>query len=79
MKTITTLFFVLFIGMAAQAQTSTIEVKVAIVEMTIANEADLEKVTTESTTAIARLYKRTKTRVKKELNFVTKANRAKMA
>ena len=79
MKTIATLIFVLFIGVSAQAQNATVEVKVDAVEMTIVTESSFEAVTLESTTEVARLYKRTNTRVNKELTFSTKANRAKMA
>lgn len=79
MKTIATLIFVLFIGVAAQAQTATEDVKVDAVEMTIVAETSFDETVFESTTEVARLYKRTHTRVKKELTFTTKANRAKMA
>ncbi len=79
MKTIATLIFVLFIGVSAQAQNATVEVKVDAVEMTIVTESSFEAVTLESTTEVARLYKRMNTRVNKELTFSTKANRAKMA
>ncbi len=79
MKTIATLIFVLFIGVNAKAQTATEEVKGDAVEMTIVTESAFEKVTLKSTTDVARLYKRSNTRVKKELTFFTKANRAKTA
>jgi hypothetical protein len=79
MKTIATLIFVLFIGVNAQAQTAIEEVKGDAVEMTIVTESSFEEVTLKSTTEVARLYKRTNTRVKKELTFSTQANRAKTA
>ena len=79
MKTIATLIFVLFIGVTAQAQTATEEVKVATVEMTIVAETTSEEVTFETTTEVARLYKRDNARVNKALSFTTKRNRAKMA
>lgn len=79
MKTIATLIFVLFIGVTAQAQTATEEVKVDTVEMTIVTETTFEAVTLETATEVARLYKRENTRVKKALSFTTKRNRAKMA
>lgn len=79
MKTIATLLFVLFIGVAAQAQTAAEEVKVDAIEMTIVTEITFEEVTLENTTEVARLYKRSNSKVKKELSFTTKANRAKMA
>jgi len=78
MKTIATLIFVLFIGVAAQAQTAN-EVKVNAVEMTIVTETAFEEVTLETATEVARLYKRANTRVNKALSFTTKRNRAKMA
>ncbi len=79
MKTIATLIFVLFIGVAAQAQTATEEVKVAVIEMTIATETIVEEVAAEKNTEVARLYRRSNSRVKKALSFTTKRNRAKMA
>ena len=77
MKTIATLFFVLFIGIIAQAQTANEKVRVDAVERSGTGENIAEEVSLESTSAVARLYKRTGTRVKKELNFSTKANRPK--
>ena len=79
MKTIATLIFVLFIGVATQAQTATEEVKAATVEMTIVTETSFEEVAFESTTEVARLYKRSDAKVKKALSFTTKRNKAKMA
>ncbi|MGB7394565.1 MAG: hypothetical protein WA913_09245 [Pricia sp.] len=79
MKTIATLIFVLFIGVSAQAQTATENVKVDVIEMNIVTETSFDDIVLENTTEVARLYKRTHTRVKKELTFTTKANRAKMA
>ena len=79
MKTIATLIFVLFIGVAAQAQTATEEVKVEVIEMTIVTETTVEEVTFESAKEVARLYKRDNARVNKALSFTTKRNRAKMA
>lgn len=79
MKTIATLIFVLFIGVNTQAQNATDTVKVDAVETTVATGTSFEEVSVESASEVARLYKRTNTRVKKELTFSTKANRAKMA
>ncbi len=79
MKTIATLIFVLFIGVATQAQTATEEVKAATVEMTIVTETSFEEVAFKSTTEVARLYKRSNTKIKKALSFTTKRNKAKMA
>ncbi|MEO9892307.1 hypothetical protein, partial [Aurantibacter sp.] len=79
MKTIATLIFVLFIGVAAQAQTATTEVNIDTVEMTISTEITVEEATAEKNTEVARLYRRTNSRVKKALSFTTKRNRAKKA
>ncbi len=79
MKTIATLIFVLFIGVAAQAQTATEEVKVETIEMTIVTSTINEEVTLETSTEVARLYKYKNSRVKKALSFTTKRNKAKMA
>ncbi|MGI9551466.1 MAG: hypothetical protein ACR2MT_09720 [Aurantibacter sp.] len=83
MKTLITLIFVLFIGVAAQAQSRSIgtteEVKVVTIEMSIVTETAVEEVITEKTTEVARLYRRSNSRVKKALSFTTKRNRAKMA
>ncbi|NNE75805.1 MAG: hypothetical protein HKN31_01890 [Pricia sp.] len=79
MKSLITLIFILFIGVTAQAQTATEEVKAEAIEMTIVTETTFEEVTIEKTTEVARLYKRSNSKVKKELTFTTKANRAKMA
>ncbi|WP_298488277.1 hypothetical protein [uncultured Maribacter sp.] len=73
MKTILTLIFVLFIGVAAQAQNNTQEVKVVTIEKTIVKETTVKK------TEVARLYKRTNAKVKKALTFTTKRNKAKLA
>jgi hypothetical protein len=79
MKTLITLIFVLFIGVVAQAQTATEEVKVATIEMSIVTETAVEEGVAEKTSEVARLYKRSNSRVKKALSFTTKRNRAKMA
>ena len=82
MKTIITLLFVLFIGVAAQAQNSTSnskEVKVQTIEMGIVTETQFEEVTIEKKTEVARLYKFKNSRIKKALKFTTKKNKSKMA
>ena len=78
MKTIATLIFVFFIGVAAQAQNTTEEVKVEVIEMTIVTETTVANIATENT-EVARLYKYKNSRVKKALSFTTKRNKAKMA
>ncbi|MCW5516184.1 hypothetical protein [Muriicola sp. Z0-33] len=77
MKTLITLIFVLLIGFAAQAQDTTTEVKVATIEMGIVTDTNEE--VKETTTEVARLYKRSNSRVKKALSFTTKRNKAKLA
>ncbi len=78
MKTIATIFFIFFIGMSAQAQNNTTDVKVETIEMTIVTETATE-LNLENTTEIARLYKFKNARVTKALSFTTKRNKAKMA
>ena len=79
MKTIATLIFVLFIGVAAQAQNATTDIKVETIEMGIVTETEFEEVTVESNTAVARLYKNKNSRITKALKFSIKKNNAKMA
>tara|TARA_R110002094_G_scaffold42497_1_gene54766 strand:+ start:160 stop:396 length:237 start_codon:yes stop_codon:yes gene_type:complete len=78
MKTIATIIFIIFLGITAQAQTTGNEVKVETVEMTIATETTYE-LNLEAKTEVARLYKSKDSKIKKELNFITKANKPKMA
>ena len=75
MKAIVTIIFIIFIGLTAQAQDMTPEVKVETVKTEIVT---VTKITQENN-AIARLYRRPNTRVKKALNFTTKRNKAKLA
>ena len=79
MKTIATLIFVLFIGVAAQAQNTTKEVKVETVEMSIVSVTVKKEVKLETKTEVARLYKYKNSKIKKALSFTTKRNKAKMA
>jgi L-cystine uptake protein TcyP (sodium:dicarboxylate symporter family) len=79
MKTIATLIFVLFIGVAAQAQNATEQVKVETIEMTIVTSTENKEVVLKSSTEVARLYKYKNSRIKKALSFTTKRNKAKMA
>ncbi|NNL81295.1 MAG: hypothetical protein HKO67_12470 [Flavobacteriaceae bacterium] len=72
MKTLVTLIFILFIGIAAQAQDSSSEAKVDTVTMSIVTST-----TNENT--VARVYKSKNSRVKKALSFKTKRNKAKLA
>ena len=77
MKTLFTLIFVLTIGVAAQAQDKTTEVKVETIEMTIVTSTTENKVEKEE--KVARLYRRANSTVKKALSFTTKRNKAKLA
>ena len=79
MKTIITFVFVLFIGLSAQAQTKVAEVKVETIQMNVVTTIKVEKKVTSKGYQVARLYKRDNARVKKELSFITKYNKAKMA
>ncbi len=79
MKTIATLIFVLFIGVTAQAQNTTEEVKVETIEMSIVTATEKEEVKLETTTEVARLYKFKNSKIKKALSFTTKRNKSKMA
>ena len=78
MKTIATIFFIFFIGTAAQAQNNTNDVKVETIEMGIVTETAKE-LNLETKTEVARLYKFKNARVTKALSFTTKRNKAKMA
>jgi hypothetical protein len=74
MKTILTLIFVLFIGVAAQAQNGVAQVKVETVGMSIVKE-----VTVKNENSVARLYMFKNSKITKELSFSTKLNKAKLA
>ncbi|TLP80350.1 hypothetical protein [Maribacter sp. ACAM166] len=78
MKTIATIIFIIFLGITAQAQTATSDVNVETIEMTIVTESTYE-LNLETKTEVARLYKSKSSKIKRELNFITKANKAKMA
>lgn len=73
MKTIATLIFVLLIGFTAQAKDAKVvsfetTVKTAVKEVKVANDKE-----------VARLYRFKNSLVKKELDFTTKRNSAKLA
>ena len=78
MKTLLTLIFVLFIGVAAQANNVGQEVKVETVTMSIVTSTANE-VSVKNENKVARLYMFKNSRVKKELSFSTKLNKAKLA
>jgi len=79
MKTILTLIFVLFIGVAAQAQNETAEVKVETVTMSIATDTVKQEVVIRNENSVARLYMFKNSKITKELSFSTKLNKAKLA
>jgi len=79
MKTILTLIFVLFIGVAAQAQNGAAEVKVETVTMSIVTATAKQEVSVKNENAVARLYMNKNSKVTKELSFSTKLNKAKLA
>lgn len=79
MKTILTLLFVLIIGVTAQAQNNTADIKVETIKTTIVTSTSEGMVKLESKTEVARLYKFKNSRIKKALSFTTKRNKAKMA
>jgi len=79
MKTILTLIFVLFIGVAAQAQNDAAEVKVESVTMSIVTATVKQEITVKNNKTVARLYMFKNSKVTKELSFSTKLNKAKLA
>ncbi|ASO06184.1 MULTISPECIES: hypothetical protein [Arenibacter] len=79
MKTILTLIFILFIGMAAQAQNGTAEVKVETVTMSIVAATSKQEVAVKNENSVARLYMFKNSKITKELTFSTKLNKAKLA
>ena len=78
MKTILTIIAVTFFGTMAMAQNISKEVKVetktAEVELNVAIQMEIKK-----DRKMTRLYKFKNSRVKKELSFTTKRNKAKLA
>ncbi|ASV29044.1 hypothetical protein [Maribacter cobaltidurans] len=79
MKTIATIFFILFIGTAASAQENTDLVKIETITTGIVTQTQQPTIKTEKTQEVARLYKFKGSRIKKELSFATKRNSPKMA
>jgi len=77
MKTITTIIFIIFLSFTAQAQNTTNEVKVETIEMNIVTETTNE-LNVDVNVEVARLYKSKDSRIKRDLNFITKANRSKI-
>ncbi|MDO6473316.1 hypothetical protein [Maribacter sp. 1_MG-2023] len=78
MKTIVTIFFIIFLNINAQAQYNDTTVEIETVETTIVTES-IYQLSAEKETEVARLHKFKNSRIKKDLNFITKANKPKMA
>ncbi|THV60287.1 hypothetical protein EZV76_06925 [Flagellimonas alvinocaridis] len=78
MKTILTIIAVIFFGTVAMAQDANKEVKVDAVTVGVELNIDIQK-QAKKETEVARLYKFKNSRVKKELSFKTKKDRAKLA
>ncbi|MCM4165264.1 MULTISPECIES: hypothetical protein [unclassified Arenibacter] len=79
MKTILTLIFVLFIGVAAQAQNGAAEVKIETLVMDIAKATSKQEVAVKNENPVARLYMFKNSRITKALSFSTQLNKAKLA
>jgi hypothetical protein len=69
---------IIFLGLTAQAQNATADAKVETIEMNIVTETSYE-LNLEKKTEVARLYKVKYSNITKELNFITKADKPKMA
>ena len=78
MKTILTIIAVVFFGTVAMAQDASKEVKVDTVTVGVELNIDLHT-PVKKNREVARLYKFKNSRVKKELSFTTKKNKAKLA
>ncbi|WP_088341831.1 hypothetical protein [Robiginitalea sediminis] len=72
MKAVITIVFVLFIGVAAQAQERIAEVKVEGVKMELVQVSEIQQHMAQKEQQVARLYRRSGSRVKKALSFSTK-------
>jgi len=80
MKNILTIVFVIVLGVFAQAKNSPADMKVETIAKTIVLKETVKVVADqENTLEVARLYRRSNSRVTKALSFSTKRNRSKMA
>jgi len=79
MKTILTLIFVFFIGVAAQAQNGAAEVKVETVTMSVVAATVKQEISVKNENSVARLYMNKNSKITKALSFSTKLNKAKLA
>jgi hypothetical protein len=75
MKAVITLLLILFVSFAAQAQNRTPERKAVTVQMELVQVKDIRIAVAKKESQVARLYRRSGSRVKKELNFATKNDR----
>lgn len=78
MKAILTIIAVVFFGTVAMAQENSKEVKVDTIAVGVTLTIEVQK-TIKKEGEVARLYKFKNSRVKKELSFTTKNNKAKLA
>lgn len=78
MKTILTIIFVLFIGMAVRAQSGTFQVKIEAVAMGIVTVSAEKAVPLKSENTVVRLYRTKNAKVTKALSFITKLDKAKL-
>jgi len=78
MKAIVTLIFVLFIGMAGNAQLVNTEVKVETITRRVIINCQ-PKDSLKNKDSVTRLYLFKNSRIKKELSFITKSNKSKLA
>lgn len=78
MKTILTIIFVLFIGMAVRAQSGTFQVKIEAVAMGIVTVSAEKAVPLKSENTVVRLYRTKNAKVTKALSFTTKLDKAKL-
>ena len=72
MKAVVTLLMIVFVSLAAQAQDRAPERKVATVQMEVVQVKDIQIAVAKKESQVARLYRRSGTRVKKDLTFTTK-------
>ena len=78
MKTIFTIIALTFFGTMASAQDISKEIKVDAISEGVALNIEINE-TIKQDTRMVRLYKFKNSRIKKELSFKTKKNRAKLA
>ncbi len=75
MKALLTLSIALFFTTLAQAQKAPAQVKVDAVQMEVVQVNEIKLSAAKQENQVARLYRRSGSRVKKELNFTTKYDR----